>query len=158
MPQANRVSAVLTTQDVADINTALDSISAKLPFLIDLSPEELKALPRLGDKSVAFVNKALELVMQNSDFLPRSFNVDEFKKDVDLFNQLYSFLQKIRMFVEKLEDTYAQTGSEAYSSALVIYASAKRARGDLSGLDSILDDLGRRFVQKATTTEPQPTE
>ena len=149
----NRVSAVVSDQDITDINTALNTILEKLPFLIDLSPEELKAIPRLGDKSVAFVTKALELVLQNSDFLPRKFNIDEFKKDVELYNKLYSLLQKFRMFIEKLEDTYVETGSEAYSSALIVYSSAKKARGDLAGLESVLDDLGKRFIQKSAAVE-----
>lgn len=53
---------------------AIATIKTKLPFLIDLSVEERKALLKLGDKSRAFVSKALEVATQNPDFLPRSFD------------------------------------------------------------------------------------
>lgn len=37
------------------------TIKQKLPFLIDLIAEERKSLPKMGDKSRAFVSKALEV-------------------------------------------------------------------------------------------------
>jgi hypothetical protein len=153
MAQLSRVSAALSAEDVTAINTALGTINSKLPFLIDLSPEEIKALPRFGDKSVAFVNKALELTMQTDGFLPRNFKVDEFKKDVELYVKLYSILQPMRGLMEKLEDTYLEVGAEAYAAALIVYNCAKNSRQELTGLESVLDDLGRRFVQKSAPVE-----
>ncbi|BAZ66295.1 hypothetical protein NIES4106_10450 [Fischerella sp. NIES-4106] len=61
---------------------AITTIKQKLAFLIDLSNEERKALPKMGNKSRAFVSKALEVATQNSEFLPRSFDLEEMRKDV----------------------------------------------------------------------------
>jgi len=57
MPE-NKVSAVLEQTNVDAINSAIAALNSNLPFLIDLNLEEKKALPKFGDKSVAFVNKA----------------------------------------------------------------------------------------------------
>jgi hypothetical protein len=157
MGQTNRVSAVLSAEDITAVNTAIGSINSKLPFLVDLSADEIKALPRFGDKSIAFVNKALELALQNDEFLPRSFNVDEFKKDVELYTKLYSILQPLRGLLEKVEDTYLEVGAEAYSAALVVYNSAKNSRQELTGLESVLDDLGKRFIMKSSPAEEKKT-
>jgi hypothetical protein len=54
-----------------------------LPVLIDLTTKERRALTKMGDKSSAFVIKALEVAKQNPDFLPRAFNVEEMRKDVE---------------------------------------------------------------------------
>lgn len=57
----NRIVATLS---VADRDKVLDSIAqirTLLPFLIDLTPEERQALPKMGDKSRAFVSQALQL-------------------------------------------------------------------------------------------------
>jgi len=124
MPE-NKVSAVLEQTNVDAINSAIAALNSNLPFLIDLNLDEKKALPKFGDKSVAFVNKAHELVLQTDEFLPRNFNVDEFKKDVVLYSKLYSVLQPLRMLMDKLEDTYMQVGSEAYTSSLIVYQQAK---------------------------------
>ena len=51
---------------------------------MDLTPEQRKSLPKMGDKSQAFVNKALEVATQNPDFLPGSFDLEEMKRDVEL--------------------------------------------------------------------------
>jgi len=146
----NKVSAILEQANIDAINSAITSIKNNLPFLIDLSADERKALPKFGDKSVAFVNKANELVTQTDEFLPRNFDVEEFKKDVALYSKLYSVLQPLTMLMDKLEDTYMQVGSEAYASALVIYQQAKLNKDQLSGLEPIIDDLAKRFLQKSS--------
>jgi hypothetical protein len=43
--------------------------------LIDLTLEQRKALPNMGDANVSFVCKVLELAKQKSDFVPRSIQV-----------------------------------------------------------------------------------
>ncbi|MGA7936587.1 MAG: hypothetical protein WCA35_23735 [Kovacikia sp.] len=84
---------------------AVGTIKAKLSFLVDLSAEERKALPKMGDKSRAFVSKALEVATQNPDFLPRSFNLEELRKDVQLFEALYPLLLSMTQLQELLDDT-----------------------------------------------------
>ena len=60
---------------------------------------------KMGDKSRTFVQKTMELVKQNQDFLPRSFDVEEMQKDVDLFNDLYPILLSLQQLNELVEDT-----------------------------------------------------
>jgi hypothetical protein len=43
--------------------------------LIDLTLEQRKALPNMGDSNASFVCKVLELAKQKSDFVPRSIQV-----------------------------------------------------------------------------------
>jgi hypothetical protein len=148
------ISATLSTTNREIIMSAIATIKASLPFLIDLTNEERKALPKMGDKSRAFVSKALEVAPQNPDFLPRSFDLDEMRKDVLLFEQLYPLLLSLNQLQELLEDTYVAVGSEAYSSALMVYKYAK-ASDQGSGLEGIVEDLGQRFMQKAKKEKPQ---
>lgn len=149
----NKISATLDPTVIDEIQTAISGISTKMPFMVDLTPDQKKELPKFGDKSVGFVNKAAELVNRTEDFLPRSFDTVEFKKDVQIYSDLYKILQPLKMLVEKLEDTSMLAGSEAYSSALVVYKFAKLSSGEIEGLESVLDDLGKRFVQKSSATE-----
>ncbi|MBD2211008.1 hypothetical protein H6G64_36610 [Calothrix sp. FACHB-156] len=149
-----QVSAKLTAADREAVMEAISTIRQKLPFLIDLSTEERKALPKLGDKSRAFVSKALEIAAQNPDFLPRSFDVDEMRRDIELFEALYPILLSLTQLQELVDDTSVAVGSEAYAAGLLVYNYAK-ASGKGAGLDSMVDDLGRRFARKAKKLQPQ---
>src|SRR5205085_2999222 len=84
----NRISASLSQADQQAVLSAINTIREKLPFLIDLTPEERHTLPKMGDKSRGFVSQALDLATLNTDILPRSFDVDEMRKDVELLNAL----------------------------------------------------------------------
>jgi hypothetical protein len=151
----NKVSAKFSPADREAVMQAITTIRQKLPFLIDLSTEERKALPKLGDKSRAFVSKALEIAAQNPDFLPRSFDLDEMRRDIELFEALYPILLSLTQLQELVDDTSVAVGSEAYAAGLMVYNYAK-ASGKGAGLDSMVDDLGRRFARKAKKVQPQP--
>jgi hypothetical protein len=157
------ISATLGQADREAVMAAVATIKEKLPFLVDLSVEERKALPKMGDKSRAFVSKALEVAAQNSDFLPRSFDIDEMRKDVDLYEALYPIVLSLAQLQELLDDTHVTVGSEAYAAALQVYHYAK-ASGKGGGLDVMVEALGQRFARKSrkgkaaeTTIAPQPS-
>jgi hypothetical protein len=124
-------------------------IKAKLPFLIDLALEERKALPKMGDNSRAFVQKALEVASQNADFLPRSFDVEEMRRDWELYSALLPIMLAVGQLNELLDDTITAVGSEAYSAALVVYR-ALQADGGGAALDGELDALAQRFARKSS--------
>jgi hypothetical protein len=144
----NRISADLSQTDQQAVLAAINTIRQKLPFLIDLTPEDRRALPRMGDKSRAFVQQALELATQNPDILPRSFDVEEMRKDVELFSALSPLLAALAQLQELMEDTYLAVGSEAYTAALLVYQYA-RAGGQGAALDGALDALSQRFARKS---------
>ena len=41
---------------------------------------------KFGDKSEAFVRKALEIATQNQRLLPQAFDLDEMRRDTQLFD------------------------------------------------------------------------
>ncbi|MEQ9553231.1 MAG: hypothetical protein RIM23_26865 [Coleofasciculus sp. G3-WIS-01] len=142
------ISATLTPEQREAVMQAVATIKTNLTFLVDLSPEERKSLPKMGDKSRAFVTKALEVATQNPDFLPRSFDIEEFRKDVQLSETLYPLLLAIAQLHELLDDTYLAVGSEAYTAALQVYNYAK-ASGNVGGLDTLIEEMGQRFARKS---------
>lgn len=153
----NRVSATLTDETVSSIQKRFDDIVAMLPFLINLTSEERRELARLGDKSKAFVDKSLEVARQYPQILPVGLNVDEMQKDVDLFDDLYSLRMKLGNLAQKLDDTLAVTGNEAYTAALTVYGSAKM-NGKGLGMEADIEDLAKRFAkQKTTVTQAEST-
>ncbi|HHP7244350.1 MAG TPA: hypothetical protein ACFE0H_06655 [Elainellaceae cyanobacterium] len=148
------ISSTLSQDDRDAVMDAVVSIKAKLSFLVDLNAEERKSLPKMGDKSRAFVSKALEVATQNPDFLPRSFDLEELRKDVQLFEALYPLLLSITQLQELLDDTCLAVGSEAYAAALQVYTYAK-ASGNGSGLDAMVSEMGQRFARKPRKAKSQ---
>ena len=141
------ITATLSAEDQAAIKSALATIRAKLPFLVDLTPEERRSIPKMGDKTRAFVAQALDVAERNIDLMPHSFELEAMRADVELAHTLEALLSEVTQLRELLDDTYLAVGSEAYVSALNVYAYAKAA-GKGSGLDALLDTLGRRFAQQ----------
>jgi len=48
---ANRISASLSPTEQQDIMSAIATISKQLSFLVDLGPEERRAMTKLGDRN-----------------------------------------------------------------------------------------------------------
>jgi hypothetical protein len=149
----NRISATLSQTDQQAVLDAINTIRTKLPFLVDLSPEDRHALPKMGDKSRGFVSQALDVATQNADILPRNFDVAEMRKDVELVASLSPIMTALAQLFELVEDTYMEVGSEAYTSALLVYQYT-RAGGKGAALDSALDALGQRFARKSQKKTP----
>jgi hypothetical protein len=150
MPE-NRVSAQLGEAERQAVFAAIQTIRQKLPFLIDLTPEERRALPKFGDKSRGFVEQALQVAEQNPDMLPRTFDVGEMRNDVELLSALSSVHAALAQLFELVDDTLMEVGGEAYASALLVYQFA-RAAGKGSALDAALEGLGQHFARKSRNT------
>ena len=153
----NRISASLSPEDKQAVLAAIATIKKKLPFLLGLSRSESKSLQRLGDKSRGFVAKALEVATQNPDFLPRSFDIEEMRKDVELFEALYPIVLAVSQLQELLDDTVAVVGNEAYMAALAVYNYAKAVKGN-AGLEAAVDDMARRFTRKSSSGASEEAE
>jgi hypothetical protein len=155
MPE-NRISANLSTTDQTAVMDAINTIRQKLNFLIDLTPEDRRTLPRMGDKSRAFVSQALTIAQQNTDILPGSFDLQEMQKDVALTTALEPIRAALTQLQELVDDTYVAAGSEAYTAALLVYQYA-RAGSKGAALDNLLDGLGQRFARKSGGKTKPPT-
>ncbi len=149
----NRVSAQLGEAERQAVFAAIDTIRQKLPFLIDLTPEERRALPRFGDKSRGFVEQALRIAEQNPDILPRSFDVGEMRRDVELYSALSAVHAALAQLFELVDDTLTEAGAEAYAAALLVYQFT-RAAGKGTALDAALEGLGQHFARKSRGTTP----
>ncbi|MDX2212948.1 MAG: hypothetical protein SFY66_06635 [Oculatellaceae cyanobacterium bins.114] len=147
------IDATLSSTDVAEVLTALETVRQKLSFLMGLTPTERRQLAKLGLKSQTFVVKALDVATQYSNLMPRCLNIDEARRDLALFEALNPVLQSLSQLRELVEDTQMVAGSEAYAAARVAYSSIKTV-GKSMGLDEVKDDLAQRF-RKTRKVQPQ---
>jgi hypothetical protein len=139
------ISATLSTADRQAIAQSIATIRERLPFLVDLVSNERSSLPKMGDKSRAFVAKALEVASQNTEFLPRSFDVEEMRKDLELYEDLASLVMTLAQLQDLVDDTCLVVGSEAYLAALTVYNYAKNSGQSANGLEPLVKEMKQRF-------------
>jgi len=117
-----------------------------LPYLKSLSADERKELPKMGDKTIAFVQKALEYSGQNAEFVPSFLDVKEFENDMKAVELLRSIFNPLSQISDAVQDTLTLSGSDAYSAALIFYSAVKSAaKTNAPKSQSILNDLSSRF-------------
>lgn len=150
----NLVQGTLTQADFDAVMAAFDTILTKLPFAVELSPEERQALPKQGPKSLEFVTGMKTLANQNLSAVPSVVPLTEFNGDVTLCGQMFQLSLKGRQVFERISDTLMACGSDCFVAALLLYK-VFRALG-LPGLDANLDNLGRRFSRAGGGSEPEP--
>ncbi len=139
------VSAVIAPADVQAVITLIQKADAMLPFLISLSEEERIELTKLGSKSVDFVGDASETVKAFPQILPPTFDKLEFTKDVDLIKNMLPIYVIVEAFLQKLDDTMMEVGSEAMTKALEVYALVQLQKDNVPGLRGSYDRLKVRF-------------
>ena len=146
MPIDNRISATLLPADKAAILAAIDIIRTKLPFLVNLTAEERRTLPKMSDKTIAFDEKCASYMGAHPDLIPNYVNVVEVAKDRALRVALLDVFQQLSQLVEGLDDTMMLAASEAYTADLAFYQNVRQAaqRG-VVGADTIYTDLKQRF-------------
>ena len=155
MSQENLISTSISAETLVAVNTNLTAINTALAniLLFNLTAAERQSLRIMGDKSIAFVQKALEYGENNPALLPPYLNLAEAQKDFALTHDLYGILQQINTLQRAVEDTMMVAGSEAYDAALIFYNSVKGAsRVNVPGSEAVYNDLQQRFAVKLQKT------
>lgn len=147
MSQRNVIEVRIPEADLAEIRTAVATLKDKLlPRLQTLSPQERHEIPKMGDKTVAFVQKAHEYAKANPALTPAYLDVEAMGVDLSATKQLHEILQPLTVVTEALSDSVTLSGSEAYQAALVFYTNIKAAaKSKAPGAATIYDDLAVRF-------------
>ena len=158
MATQNLISSALSAADKTTVQTAIATINAKLPFLISLTSTERKGGIKLGDKSVAFVGKAIGYAQANPTLVPGYVNMVEILKDYNMQKDLLDIQQWMVSLIQKIEDTQQEAGVEAFNSILAFYQAVRiAAEKDVPGARAIYTDLNQRFPGHKAKTIPTPS-
>jgi hypothetical protein len=157
---AKRNAFDIPDEDLQAVQAAVQTLQAKLvPHLVNIGPDEKRALAKMGSKSVDFVSKTLNYATTNPQFKPAFVDIDAFSSDVAAFGVLRSLQQPVTQLADMLDDSLALTGSDAMNAALAYYQSVKTANKlNMPGAATIADDLSTRFAgQGLRTTGKAPS-
>jgi hypothetical protein len=147
------IDATLSPADVQAVKDAFATILGKLPFLVNLTTEERKAIFKVGPDRVSFVQNALAAAQGKSTIFPPSFSIPAFQKDVNLFVLLTEIGTLSDSVGSQIDDTRLAVGGEAMQQASQVYSYVKEAAKTTPGLKPIADQLGEQFQK---TSKPKP--
>ena len=124
------------------------------------TPVERQTLPKMGEKTLAFVEKSHEFAKSNPVLVPNYLNMDEFAIDYTDASGLFAAVNKARQLLENLSDTQMCADSEAFQCSLMFYHSAKAgAENNIPGAKAVYEELRKRFpdhARRKTNTEASP--
>jgi len=160
MAGENLVSLKITAEQLAEIRSKMSDLETKVkPLLVALSPQQKKELPKMRDRTQAFVGKVVHYVDTNSEFVPPYMDAVELKTDFEAVTALTEFYNRIEQLAELLNDTIILSGSEAYKSALHYYNTVKQsAKAKVPGAQTIFDDLKVQFNKTTAKATTEPTQ
>ncbi len=149
----NRISLDIPEADLQAVRDALQVLQDKLlPHLLAPVPDERRELPKMGDKTVAFVRKAVEYARADASLRPSYLDVEEMEGDLQAVDILASMQRPLGQLLAGLDDSVLAAGSEVYSGALAYYQAVKgAARARVQGAETIANDLRKRFPGRART-------
>lgn len=151
----NKVSIVIPSADLKAIKDAIAVLQAKLgPLLVALTEVERRSLFKMGEASRPFVEKVLEYVVSNPEFLPPFTDVAEMQKDWKAISDLLPIFNAMKQLCSNLDDTLMEAGSEVMIPSAAYYKSAQM--GVKLGIPSakpIVADLKVRFERKPKKAE-----
>ena len=150
----NKISITVEPVTVDKALAAIAELNHLFPNMAILTPEQRHLLPKMGDKSIAFVEKTIDYASQNPTILPSFIDLAELKKDLDTVKKLNTVLAALKTFYDMLDDSALAAGSDAYTNSLAIYQSTKYgAKLNVPGAKGAYEDLKKRFPSTAKPKE-----
>jgi hypothetical protein len=147
----NRISIEIPPADLQAIKAALQQVQGLLaPYVVALTPEQRKTIPKMSDGTEPFVDKVMDYAINNSEFLPPFVSLGELEKDWNATSGLMPLLRMVDQIHDTMSDTAMLAGSEAYKGALSYYNSVKQAaKMNAPDAKAIYEDLRKRFEKKS---------
>jgi hypothetical protein len=143
LKQAQKNDRHITAIPEATVAQIHGQIAAVIQVLA-ADPAERQTLLKMGDKSLAFVEKAHDYAVDN---LPSYLDMAAFNADFLDAHGLWNVLTLIKKQLEEaMEDTVMVVGSEAFHTALAFYHNTQApAKDDIPGAKAIVEDLKTSF-------------
>ncbi|MDR1229553.1 MAG: hypothetical protein LBK55_11200 [Azoarcus sp.] len=138
----------------ADVREQIESKSREIknliaPYLIALTASDRRNLPKMGEKSVAFVEKAYQFFLENPSLRPNFIDEADYTADYRDAMDLRVAATNIAQANDTLDDLLLIAGSEAYQASLGVYANlAVQAERNIGNARTLYEELRKRFPRR----------
>ena len=141
----NLISLDLGVDDIAAIDKALEILEARLDRFVVLTPDQIRHLNKMGDKSEAFCRQAAVVLEENPQLIPPGFSVAELRQDITDLDLMRPRFLRLRELLEKADSTEMALGSDIINAALEGYGYIKMG-GKSAGLDGLRESMSVRYT------------
>jgi len=147
----NKINFTIPDEVITEVTQKLNEVETALkPYLIALTPEERRTIPKMSDKTVPFVEKTLDYSQSDPQFAPPFMDKDGLAADMKAVDQLMPIFRVINQLNDGLDDTLMEAGGESYVNALSYYNAVKMAsKMNIPGAKAIYEDLSKRFTHSS---------
>lgn len=121
------ISAAITAADKTAIQTAIQTIKTKLPFMVNLSQQERKRLRKMGAVRTSYVQDVYQAAANNSGVIPASINLTEYGKDVTLMKDMVDVMSWLLPVFDGIGNTFMALGNELMKQSDECYGYLKVA-------------------------------
>lgn len=143
----NLVSLDFSADDIAAIDRALETLEAKFARFVVLTPDQIRHLTKMGDKSEAFCREAAVVLEDNPKLIPPGFSVAELRQDVTDLDLMRPRFLRLRELMAKANSTEMALGSDIINAALEGYGYMKMG-GKSAGLDGLKASMSVRYTRR----------
>ncbi|AWM33742.1 hypothetical protein [Hymenobacter nivis] len=118
------------------------------PYLHPLTPQQRQDLPKMGDKSLAFVTKVAEYAQSLPALMPSYLDAAGLATDAATSTALLPIYLETDALALDLDSTRMVAGSEGYAAALIGYGALQGAAKDNQpGAQAAVAELAPRFAR-----------
>jgi len=160
MSSKNQISIEIPEEIIKKVTEKLQECRVDLaPYLQGLTADERMSLFKMGDKTLATVQKTKSYMETNPEFIPQYMDKKEFLKDEILATQLEPIANLSNQLATDISDTVMLAGSEALQSAMLYYGQVKEANSKgIVTARPIYEDLQTRFFKRKRKPKDDKTE
>lgn len=150
MSTQNQLNILIPITVIDEVMLKLQECKTSLaPYLQGLTTEERKSLFKMGNKTVANVQKTKSYVDTNPEFVPGYMDKTEFLKDEAVVSLLSPISNLALQLATDVDDTVMLAGSEALQAAMLYYGQVKEANSrGIPTARPIYEDLSQRFSKR----------
>jgi len=123
-------------------------IKENLQITEKLSPKERRSMVSCGENRNAFVEKIIKVAQENSQLLPRTFNLNELTETHNITQNVADIIHEVNELHKQLYDYYQLTGSETYRKALLARKQLQAACTANPEYKHIIDEIQSNNVRK----------
>jgi hypothetical protein len=147
------ISGSISNENKAKALSLIDELNKTLPLTINLNKDDKAAMPKMDDGRLPFVEKSLQYGQQNPKIAPAYIDINELNNDLNLFKDYQEIEKRLTVLLETVQNVRVAAGTDAYTTALIIYRAAQGAAKDgIPGTKAIVDDLKKMFESQGNKT------
>ncbi|HCR77278.1 MAG TPA: hypothetical protein DIW37_12915 [Chryseobacterium sp.] len=157
MSTNNQISVEIPQNVINEVTQKLQECKSLLaPYLQGLTTDQRKTLFKMGDKTVATVQKVKAYLESNPEFAPAYMDKTEFLKDEAVVTGLSPLGNLATQLASDIDDTIMLAGSEALVASMMYYGTVKEAASKgVNTAKPIYEDLSQRFSKKGNKINPK---